>query len=396
MTLESATYINTLSPSAPASSDPRSQGDDHLRLIKQVLQNTFPNASNPFYIPAGQAAQTSNVTVSAPSDGGKIWPMNCSSGNLTVTLPTSGLFDGFSIAVFKSDFGPSYVTLDGNGKTINGESTKKLTKGYQWAILEYNETLAAWIAYIQAVTPTGAFLDSPASSVEGYVMADGASTVGNASSGATVANVTTNALFQLLWNQFADSVCAVSGGRGASASADYAANKKITMPDLRGRSRFGKDNMGGSAASRITSAGSGISGDTLGATGGAQTVTLAQANLPNVTLTLSGTVSGTTSSDGNHKHLMFSSTAVNNSPNMSDNTNYSPSWNASNGSGSGGYTIRATTDPADEGSTSTDGAHTHTVGGTCSGTTSSINGNTAQTAVNKMPPAFIVNVFMAL
>lgn len=42
------------------------------------------------------------------------------------------------------------------------------------------------------------------------------------------------------------------------------------LPDLRGRAPFGKDDMGGSAASRITSGTSGINGAALGATGGDQ------------------------------------------------------------------------------------------------------------------------------
>ena len=44
----------------------------------------------------------------------------------------------------------------------------------------------------------------------------------------------------------------------------------FNLPDLRGRAMFGIDNMGGSAASRITSGGSGIAGNTLGAAGGNQ------------------------------------------------------------------------------------------------------------------------------
>lgn len=47
MGLETATYINQLVPANPAGSDDRSQGDDHLRLVKQVLQNTFPNVTGP-------------------------------------------------------------------------------------------------------------------------------------------------------------------------------------------------------------------------------------------------------------------------------------------------------------------------------------------------------------
>jgi microcystin-dependent protein len=54
----------------------------------------------------------------------------------------------------------------------------------------------------------------------------------------------------------------------------------FNIPDLRGRIAAHLDNMGGTAANRITSAGSGITGTSMGATGGAQTETLVTANLP--------------------------------------------------------------------------------------------------------------------
>lgn len=44
--------------------------------------------------------------------------------------------------------------------------------------------------------------------------------------------------------------------------------------------------MGGTAAGRMTTAGSGIDGVTLGASGGAQNATISQANLPAVTLSV--------------------------------------------------------------------------------------------------------------
>lgn len=52
------------------------------------------------------------------------------------------------------------------------------------------------------------------------------------------------------------------------------------LPDMRGRVVAGVDSMGGTAASRITAAGSGIAGGTLGAAGGAQTHTLTTAQMP--------------------------------------------------------------------------------------------------------------------
>jgi microcystin-dependent protein len=54
----------------------------------------------------------------------------------------------------------------------------------------------------------------------------------------------------------------------------------FNVPDLRGRAGIGRDNMGGTAASRITTAGSGIAGVNLGDAGGAQTVTLTTTEMP--------------------------------------------------------------------------------------------------------------------
>ncbi len=43
MGLESASYIDELNSSNPTATDPVSQGDDHLRLIKSVLKTSFPS-----------------------------------------------------------------------------------------------------------------------------------------------------------------------------------------------------------------------------------------------------------------------------------------------------------------------------------------------------------------
>lgn len=43
MSLESGNYIKDLQPLNPPGTDPVSQGNDHLKLIKQVLKNSFPS-----------------------------------------------------------------------------------------------------------------------------------------------------------------------------------------------------------------------------------------------------------------------------------------------------------------------------------------------------------------
>lgn len=128
---------------------------------------------------------------------------------------------------------------------------------------------------------TGMMLDYVgASSPSGWVLASGR-TIGDASSGGTErANADTSSLYALLWNNWANSEAAVSGGRGASAAADFAAHKTITLPDLRGRVAAGVDNMGGSTASRLTAGGSGITATTIGKAGGAETYTLAIGDMP--------------------------------------------------------------------------------------------------------------------
>lgn len=45
MALEAATYISDLVPTNPVNADSLGKADDHIRLLKAVLQNAFPNLS---------------------------------------------------------------------------------------------------------------------------------------------------------------------------------------------------------------------------------------------------------------------------------------------------------------------------------------------------------------
>src|SRR5712671_1777813 len=109
-----------------------------------------------------------------------------------------------------------------------------------------------------------------------------ARTIGSATSGATErANSDTQALFEYLWN--ADANLAVSGGRGANSTADFTSNKTITLPDFRGRVPAALDDMGNSAAGRLTSSFFGASGIVLGNAGGGESKGLTTAQLPAIT-----------------------------------------------------------------------------------------------------------------
>src|SRR5262249_39681210 len=68
MSLETATYIADLVATNPTSADPKSQGDDHLGLLKTVLQATFAGFAGPILLvgtePQGATASDYGVTVS--------------------------------------------------------------------------------------------------------------------------------------------------------------------------------------------------------------------------------------------------------------------------------------------------------------------------------------------
>jgi microcystin-dependent protein len=135
-----------------------------------------------------------------------------------------------------------------------------------------------------------------------------ARTIGSAASGASeLASADAEDLFLHLWT--VDTTLAVSGGRGASAAADWAANKQLTLPNGRDKALVGLDDMGNTAAGGFAGV-TFTSGNatTLGSIAGSATVALTTAQLAAHTHT--GTTdnagshahSGTTASDGSHTH----------------------------------------------------------------------------------------------
>jgi hypothetical protein len=130
--------------------------------------------------------------------------------------------------------------------------------------------------------------------ISGFVRCNGR-TIGSASSGATeFADPTAQALFTHLWTKDPNLVV-TPVGRGANAAADWAANKQIALPDWRGRAIAALDDMGNTAAGRLTSSsqGFGTAATVLGAASGGQSVTLVTGNFP--PYTPSGTVATSTS-----------------------------------------------------------------------------------------------------
>lgn len=137
-----------------------------------------------------------------------------------------------------------------------------------------NSTKAASTAFVQAALTTGGAWTTgdvkvtlKAAADSGWVLLNDGSIGNGASAATTRANADTEALFTLLWTNCADAECPVSGGRGANAAADFAANKRLTLPLSMGR------------ALGISGAGAGLTSRALGKTTGAETHALVTGEL---------------------------------------------------------------------------------------------------------------------
>lgn len=268
MGLEAATYISSLVSTNPAATDGVAQGDDHVRLLKAVVQSTFPNADRAWRMPEF-VSKTANYTVLG-SDENKIILCDTSGGSFTLTLPTPG-FDGWMVTVLKTTTDANCVFVappSGNIATSVG-AVAKVRVNVPYAESRYMYTGSA------------------------FCKLDGLSHPGTTES---FYGATAPAGFVFAYGQ-------TLSGTSADYPELYAVRGTLVMPDLRGRLEYGKDDMGGSAASRVTTAGGAIDGATLGAAGGLQSVSILQANIPNVNFAIASgqwtpTITVTNTQDG--------------------------------------------------------------------------------------------------
>lgn len=144
MGLETSTYVDGLNIANPAATDGLAQADDHIRLIKTVLKNTFPNLTGA--VTATQAnlnnttAIPSTLTDLGITDGSNGMVLTTDgSGNFSfVALPagttdtnyyvTSGSFSGTTLTLQRS--GLSSVSISGFPQAITDNSQIGNGAGY--------------------------------------------------------------------------------------------------------------------------------------------------------------------------------------------------------------------------------------------------------------------------
>lgn len=123
----------------------------------------------------------------------------------------------------------------------------------------------------------------------------------------------------------------------------------FNLPDCRGRVIAGKDDMGGSSANRLTAQTGGLNGDTLGATGGSETHTLTEAQLPSHTHTQTAqtptftyTIDGINQGASSSKNVVVSISTSSDSSSVTTGADATPGSTASTGSGAAHNIVQPT------------------------------------------------------
>tara|TARA_R110000796_G_scaffold169553_1_gene286401 strand:- start:1173 stop:2210 length:1038 start_codon:yes stop_codon:yes gene_type:complete len=135
MSLENTTYIDGLIVTNPTSSDPVSQGDDHLKLIKSTLKNTFPNVTNAVttthteinQLNDATDAATNNALVKRSSSGAANFS-TVTATSLAGTLTTAAQTNITSVgALSGGSIGAGFGSIDNGGSAI--QTTGTITSG---------------------------------------------------------------------------------------------------------------------------------------------------------------------------------------------------------------------------------------------------------------------------
>lgn len=191
MPLETGSFVNDLTVTNPAASDPVGQGDDHLRLIKTVLQGTFPNMGAVY----GQVRSIDVATsISSTWNTNHIYTTNSATATVVLTLPSgSSITTGFYID-FTTLSGALSIVPSG-ADTVNGGASYAVAD-QQWA-RAYLVVGGAWLvdsgpsnfsenvvsrnaAFRGTVSISGAATFKSGASISGALGVSGAFSVGGA------------------------------------------------------------------------------------------------------------------------------------------------------------------------------------------------------------------------
>ena len=154
MGLETGTYIDSLVITNPASTDGLAQADDHIRLIKSTLKNTFPNLTGVVTVTQADL----NNTTSIPSTLTDLGITDGTASGQVLTTDGSGNFSFTSLPAATPDTN-YYVTggsVSGTTLTLNRQGLGSVSISGLPAAVTNNNQLITGAGYItsQYTQPT--------------------------------------------------------------------------------------------------------------------------------------------------------------------------------------------------------------------------------------------------
>jgi len=154
MGLETGTYIDSLVITNPASTDGLAQADDHIRLIKSTLKNTFPNLTGVVTVTQADL----NNTTSIPSTLTDLGITDGTASGQVLTTDGSGNFSFTSLPAATPDTN-YYVTggsVSGTTLTLNRQGLGSVSISGLPAAVTNNNQLINGAGYItsQYTQPT--------------------------------------------------------------------------------------------------------------------------------------------------------------------------------------------------------------------------------------------------
>lgn len=166
---------------------------------------------------------------------------------IRLPLTTPGDFYGTEFRIVRGD----KVPPDGTFDTVTQTTYKTI----------YDNPLSIINLIYQPGSIIYTFVDNGTYGLLGFIRLED-QTIGNTGSGAVSSNPIYINLFTTLWNNTNDTNCPVSGGRGASALADWNALKTLRLPLAAGRV-FGINGSGGGLTPRVNASSTGEEGHVL-------------------------------------------------------------------------------------------------------------------------------------
>lgn len=137
MALETGTYIDDLVATNPVSGDPKSEGDDHIRLLKSTIKATFPNVTGEVTPTHTELNQLDGITGPAAAKDGETFTGTNDFTGAVITVPNQSVGTSGMVAA-----NVDYVNATVTEATLPGQA------GNDDKIMTTDGTAADWSAEI--------------------------------------------------------------------------------------------------------------------------------------------------------------------------------------------------------------------------------------------------------